>query len=805
MTVIGNFDVDISMTTVGLSGTSGDAERPFLAIRDPLASAGEDWVLIGKDTFWGQPGNTLYLFITNNSESGGRTTLYNYLRVTNTGDKTYRLYGKVNSGDAWTYVSGIWRQAFHDELQIGIMCAQGATSNGYTLMVDYFQGTYTVKPPSGYVVTQKGALLTDTAIGGARYPVVESLQLAAITNLSTCAIIAALDSLTNHHESAILQLTTNDAIYGVNCPVVKSLLSAAKYDVLKGESAVQAAAYQLYKSLNAVLNARYALGVNNTGCALYDVLRGINHMNAAIVELTNPVNCTCAIPYAIDPAGIQRILAAMQDIDYAVDPDTGLPETIRYQSIEGAAEGSTWDIRVDGQSIKAAIENVSISIKDSEKLLHVEINFIDMSWYDKCNPLDDKGTERIEVELKAILYSFLLEDRNRTESVDNSGALIEAFSIWGRSRGALLTEDYTTSVVQKYEDNAASEIADDLAGDVPVNWGCEDYNVKTYTPNGYPLDGLVELAEAIGAIVVSAPDGTLIIRPEFPIRPKDLNQADFGCKIDDDNMFSLDLSYEQPQYSSVQVKISSDSEDISFVIEEDASCAKIGGKITVKIYPSKTGAGYKVSVPGGVTATKIASAAGESPEETVTISAGKASVKYPIWSVASYHITGCDGAKSMTWTPGSKDLLVTDAKCSVVKINYTTRYDAWEISSAVEIEGIGCVTLADDGAADAITVFMGRGDKSAEAISKNLITTERMATVVGAAYLDKSYYLVSKYRLSVPYIGLLPGAIVGVHDRMGNRFVRGIVRQADINIVLDNNALWVKQGLEVYVYDESNL
>jgi hypothetical protein len=73
-------------------------------------------------------------------------------------------------------------------------------------------------------------------------------------------------------------------------------------------------------------------------------------------------------------------------------------------------------------------------------------------------------------------------------------------------------------VVQKYEDMSASIIAEDLAGDVPINWGCEDYHVKTYTPNGYPLDKLVELAEAIGAIVVvSAPDGNLILWPEFPI------------------------------------------------------------------------------------------------------------------------------------------------------------------------------------------------------------------------------------------------------------------------------------------------
>ena len=148
-------------------------------------------------------------------------------------------------------------------------------------------------------------------------------------------------------------------------------------------------------------------------------------------------------------------------------------------------------------------------------------------------------------------YHIVIDGRAQSDDGD-----YRSHTVSGRSPAAELANG--SAAFNFDAGTTAGSLAVSVAGaaGIILDWQTVDW-VLTGTEIGSetdsPMDRIAMLAEAIGAVVQSAPDGTVIVRPRYPVSPSQYGAASPEAVISDiTQLFSISERYE---YRSGQNKV----------------------------------------------------------------------------------------------------------------------------------------------------------------------------------------------------------------------------------------------------------
>lgn len=180
------------------------------------------------------------------------------------------------------------------------------------------------------------------------------------------------------------------------------------------------------------------------------------------------------------------------------------------------------NIIIDNKTVIDDVEACEIKQVEGQYCSSVSLSMKSKTFWTLCDPTTNFGTLRIKVVIGGTTYQFLTEERDTTPT--KSGV---AFTVWGRSKQALLSAPYsktvndtddTTHPWQTGNTTASAIVAYVIANycsySVTVTWNAGDFVVyedSFSVSNQAPIDVIAALANVIGAELVAAADGSLSI------------------------------------------------------------------------------------------------------------------------------------------------------------------------------------------------------------------------------------------------------------------------------------------------------
>ena len=477
---------------------------------------------------------------------------------------------------------------------------------------------------------------------------------------------------------------------------------------------------------------------------------------------------------------IQRIQAILNKI-YATDYVQGnqlLANSIGR--VAGIMKSVPYNIYLDGRRITDKIHTARITCNESNIHNVIEISSISSQLYYNSDPLQNKGTARIEAHVGSRILYFLLEERSGDEV---------QFNLWGRSLSAREDSPYAHEITYTLSSaTSARSIAENLTNYSAVSWLCNDYVLpKDFQFKGTPMDGISAIANVIDAVIRSDDDGTIIIRNRYTTRPIDLNGtlADISYTRDD---ILRGISYKEipgEGFNSVEV-LGSSTEDIypSLLLEESSPIQ--GDTIHVRVYWDNiyppTIPETAMTSPGKI--TKVITT--EKVIETVEFSNGIATSSYPIISLQNTSWKGVS-LGSLTVPKYSKNLTASKGADTptfgygIAEITYQTIFTRYELSQHDIDMLIFILSYTTGKSIDVVVRSMGDNDTifyAASAISDSLISASYTAVIRGLNYLDSVKYDSKVYEFGASYDDLaLDGSIAFVSNAelecSGNFYIKG--------------------------------
>jgi molybdopterin converting factor small subunit/uncharacterized membrane protein len=428
----------------------------------------------------------------------------------------------------------------------------------------------------------------------------------------------------------------------------------------------------------------------------------------------------------------------------------------------------TLNIYLDGVPINSQIADLSF-VMDREVTFDVlSFSSTDVRLYAKLQEIAGSKDSTLEVQYKGTSWLFLIEEVSGYEL---------SYSVWGRSIAAAKSdapfEDNVNFVLET--DTLASIVAGDLVPKLSVTWNVVDWVVLAdWSVDGTPVQKLKMLADSVGAVVRSYPDGTgFYVDEKYTTRPVDLLCAasveDYDRDVD---LMSLDTSRDfGTGANSVTVRGHSPFSKYSIRLEAD-SCVDVGNPATIKVYPALEGVGYTLAASDGVPAYQHSLS--EEHIETVSFVGGKGSVNYPIMSLKSITWDGVVPA-GFEYAAGQDEIVLTDDTLAAVgEVVYTTRYDVWHGAHSGEGQLL-VVCYLDEGGGIVAKVYFGEGDHAADDIDRPILTSIEAAVAAGQAFLDDTSYNRLLRAIVVPCSNVSDGDVVSVLSDLsgvtGNVFV----------------------------------
>ena len=429
-----------------------------------------------------------------------------------------------------------------------------------------------------------------------------------------------------------------------------------------------------------------------------------------------------------------------------------------------------YDVFLDGVSIRNKITDMVVTYNEDSVHNSVEIRSIQSELFWDCDPAISEGISRIEVQIETRQMYFLLEKRIGEE---------QFFSFWGRSISAREDSPYTDDLEYSLDaPKSAKDIVEEILTISPLNWQCDDWILPTsFEFTGSPMEGIVQIAGVIGAVVRCEDDGEVLVRNKFPVRPIDMNSANAIVDYDRANLIRLDYDNTKgPGYNAIEVIGCTDSIDLPDIDIEEASPI-VEQDVHIRVYwaGKKPSGIIQTYVTDGII-TLLGEQTNKEEEETITFQDGISSVSKPITLIVGVEWIG-DSGENITYRQYSKELEIEDEAYRIAKVIYETTYSRYRISGH-DVEML-LALLSFGGESDVyVDIRMGAGNKIAPKLNRSLLTSQSIAVVAGTAWLDANRYNQKRIVLETSYnSNVVDGVLAYINDAeidcVGNFHVKG--------------------------------
>lgn len=461
---------------------------------------------------------------------------------------------------------------------------------------------------------------------------------------------------------------------------------------------------------------------------------------------------------------VQVLINEIRETDYVQGQQLLLG---RIGDITGIFQSTTYEIYLDSRRITNRVSQVSINCDEDNVHNTIELLSMDKILFERSNPFDLRGESRIEVQVGSRVLYFLLEKRFGDEI---------NFSLWGRSLSAREDTPYADS--EEYSLSAptsAQEVAEGLPTYCAVTWECDDWILpESFNYSGSPIEGILEIAHTIGAVVRSDDDGTIIVRNKFQTRPIDMNGTAADLVYDRDILLQ-GLSYTEitgERYNTIEM-LGATSDEIypSLQIEEDSPLQESPVHVRAywdNVYPP-VNLGTALTAPGvinqGIKTEKVT--------ETIEFYNGVATATYPVVTLQNTSWIGIS-LGNVTVTNYGRDLIASEgidnptSGFGIAEITYQTIFNRYELSRHDIEKLILILTYYTGNNIDVLLKSMGVNDSSiyeAPTISDQYLTNDSVAVLRGKNFLDQHKYDQKIFNIRAPYDNsALDGNIIFLND-----------------------------------------
>ena len=509
-----------------------------------------------------------------------------------------------------------------------------------------------------------------------RYTVLRALNLAA----GASTIVFRRIEIQSDDEAVTTATITNDfsAPYrGSSISLVSPVVSAvtAPYRSAKEINAPFFAPYRSAKEINAPFFAPYrsAWMVASPCVCPYQSTLPANSESLAPYRAIDPVSFAFFAPYsARDPHPVDMSFSSPYR-GKDTQPVAAAPLFAPYRSMEAVSlpPADVCKVIVNGVAVDPI--RLSITWSRQQAAIEAELEFADASVYVLAN-----RHAPAEIDLWGYHFDLVVDGRSRHEEFGQWSCTVRLAS------PSVKIEYPWAEKVEGELTGLASEIAQSLAGSIPVSWHTVDWYImpgRWIAASEPPLSLLQKLASAVGAIILPMPDGSISVQPLYPVPVPEwaISKAEKAISTVLD-VFSIETSGEHKDgLNSIQISDQEEAAD-TIRIEEDTD-KKLSTTTQVLVYQTPWTDDFSLTHRGDDSTARIAPMGIEERtiiEEEILVQDGNGSAAYPVYAIlaAKYNKLNL-GTPTYSEDGSVKPAIEGD---SILLLSYKTRARRYSVS-----------------------------------------------------------------------------------------------------------------------------
>ncbi len=301
-------------------------------------------------------------------------------------------------------------------------------------------------------------------------------------------------------------------------------------------------------------------------------------------------------------------------------------------------------------------------------------------------------------------YHFVVDSRTLNRSIDDEGNLLNTVSISGLSPLCLKSGPRATPITKTWDvSTLASAIVTELIGS--NTWNLVDWYIQPYrlaAENAYPLDIANQIVNAVGGLIESQPDGSIVCRHRWPTTIPNFESTTPDTYLFENHIYSIT---ESPTNDDLVNKVrimdqqASYQDRLEYVADKlsNGSDDPFNGILYAYLSPWREGLRIVTTRPSKISlgiisegTRVIADSNPDHPAEVITFDSREGSAAYPVMSLTSFEWLD-DNLGSITVTPYSTTLSAgtgTYGGYSLAKVSYTTRFLQIPVHCVPSIENI---------------------------------------------------------------------------------------------------------------------
>lgn len=301
-------------------------------------------------------------------------------------------------------------------------------------------------------------------------------------------------------------------------------------------------------------------------------------------------------------------------------------------------------------------------------------------------------------------YQFVVDSRSLSRGMDGEGNLQNTVTISGLSPLCLKAGPRATPITKTWDTpTLASEIVTELLG--ANTWNLVDWMIPAYrlaAEQAYPLDIAQQVVTAVGGLIESQPDGSIVCRPRWPVSIPDFPSATPNHLLTEKYIYAI---AESPTNDDLMNKIRITDQQASYQDRLEYVADKLGdgsddpyhGILYAYLSPWREGLRIVTTRPSKITlgtlsegTRSIADSNEDHPAEIITFESREGSVAYPVMLLDQFEWLD-ENLGSITVTPYSTTLSAgsgTYGGYSLAKVSYTTRFLQIPVHCLESVESI---------------------------------------------------------------------------------------------------------------------